>query len=566
MRVSSEEKRRFAVKRSRFPWMISAAALAIVGGGAIYWHAHRAAAPAAAPHAQSAAKVPSAPSRLGELRRYDASIDADGTLSVALLLGKGDAKDAQPIVQRVRGKLVELALDPRATLSLIALRDAGVTFGAERQPSIESALAQGILVQRDARGRIARVRLPKSMDDQADPALRMLAMLVEWTAPEGDERDWKTIEPSVDGDATVHYAIGGSPHGVAPFTRTIDGVASKAAGGLVSNDSGVVVGDVDLDARRLVSAHAELSLEKLNGTAKVVAVRLNATLTRTAEERDAATAVGVLASADEVFADWTALDTRRAAGAHVDEEAARAKLIGGRSLDELLAAVDTRDPLAGARAVLALEAYLKSHPEAVARLAKEIAASERGDKHAQALLHALARDGGPESQRAMVDLVKLWTKAGRATDVLPLLGSTRHPTQETQDSLVAMRADPSAASIASSVDTTLGAMAAQLQGSDPSRADAIAARFEAQLHDAKNAIDMQHVLLALGNTRSERILDLVPAYLSSDDIDIRRAAVFALGRAPDAPDTRSTLERIAANDADEGVRETAMRALGRQGG
>jgi len=556
------------VKRSRFPWFFPAAALAIFGGGAITWHGQRAPAPAAVPYASSAAQAPSAPSRLGELRRYDATMDVDGTVSLAPLLGRGNAKDAQSIAQRLRGKLVELALDPRATLSLVALRDVEVTFGAQRQTSIEAALAQGILVQRDARGRIARVRLPKTTDAQGDAPLRMLAMLVEWTAPEADERDWKTTEPSVDGDAEVHYAIGGAAHGVAPFTRTIERLApsAKSAMGLVSNDSGVVGGDVDLAARRVVSANAELWLEKTNGSAKVTSVRLKATLTRTAEERDAATALGVLANADEVFADWTALDTRRPPGVQVDDEAARARLIAGRSLDALLAAIDTRDLSAGAHAELALAAYLKSHPDAASRLASEIASSPRGDQRAQSLLRALARDGGPESQRAMVDLVRRWKREERVTDVLPLLSSSRHPTRETEEYLVALRADAQAASIAPSVDTTLGAIAGQLQDSDPSRADAIAARFEAQLHDAKDVIETQRALLALGNTRSERILDLAPAYLSSDDIDVRRAAVFALGRAPDAPETRATLERIAANDTDNGVRQTAMRALGRGGG
>jgi HEAT repeat protein len=224
------------------------------------------------------------------------------------------------------------------------------------------------------------------------------------------------------------------------------------------------------------------------------------------------------------------------------------------------------DPSEAMHAERALSAYLKDHPEAAARVAREIAARSRDDRYGQALLRALVRDGGPESQRAMVDLVKQWKTDARAIDVLPLLSLPYRPTRETEDFLVALRADTSAASLAPSVDSALGAIAGQLQDSDPARADAIAARFEDQVRSAKDPFHLEQALVAMGNTRSERILDMASQFLTSEDLDVRRAAVFALGRAPDAPDTRAALEKIAANDADQTVRRTAQRALARRGG
>jgi HEAT repeat protein len=518
--------------------------------------------------AQGGPAATPAASRLGETRRYDARIESRVSLSPGQPQGAGDGP--RSFVQEVSGPLAELALNPSGSIALVAVPGAVVTIAGQRQPAIESALAKGLVVQRDARGRVSRVRLPRSAGT-ANGALRSLAMLVEWTAPDGEARAWEASEATPQGEAAVRYEIGDDAADGAPFTRRIERLTRPARDrsvlGLVPSESATLRGRVDRAAARVVSLNGEIAAEYSSPTKAVVASgRTTVTLTGTGVDRDPAAALAAIARLDAEYADWTDLaDTPEPDAA--DARASAAEMFGaGRSLDELLRALDSGDDVERARAQVALAFYVEAHAGTAARLGREITQAPREDRRGRTLLGVLARAGGPEAQRAVVDLVKEWRDTPRVVDALPLLGQVEHPTRETEDFLRGLQADPAAKGIGATVDTTLGALASRLQGSEPGRADAIAERFEERLKASSDPGQQQESLMALGNTRSERILDVAPGLLASDDADVRRAAVFALGRAPDEEGTQALLEKAANDDPDGRVRAAARRALSRHGG
>lgn len=552
--------------------------------GGVVWlaagvHTRAAATAPVAPSVDSAAgAAPALASRLGEQRRYPARIVTDLTLSPEVLVPAGarvvrQASATRSIHQEVRGKVVETSLDPWATISRVSVDDAEVALVGERQPRIERALAQGILVRRDPRGRVERVRLPKDADASSDAALRMLPMLLEWTrdeqAPAGATSSWDAEEATVDGDAAVHYELAEHAGEAPAFTRRIDRLTriGRAAPGpaLVPSESGTLRGEVDLAAGRVAMMRGDLGWVRRTAAAEVFAEgRTEVAFERAAVTIDPDAAARASAHVEEVFGDWVALGD---ASAPRDAQALlRADILGSQTLAEALRDLDATDAAASAHAQRYLRAYLDEHPELAARLAREIADLPRGSRGSLARLGALASHGGPESQRALVGLVQQWKGTDRGSEVLVLLAQAHAPTLETESFVRGLQTDPAAAGMVPLAQSTLAAMAGQLQDSDPARADAVAADFEARVRAASNPVDLTQALVCLGDTRSERIADVVPQFLSSDDPSVRRAAVFALGRAPDEAGTSPTLEQIAQSDPDDRVRAAALRALRGRGG
>jgi hypothetical protein len=185
------------------------------------------------------------------------------------------------------------------------------------------------------------------------------------------------------------------------------------------------------------------------------------------------------------------------------------------------------------------------------------------DAATMAELSLLAEVGHPDAQRGLVAVSRAWDGRTDQAVAIAAFVNVRGPTPDSIAYVQSLQSAGTKGAIGATADATLGAMAGQLQSSDPARADAIAAQFEARLRAKADPSEAVLALTGLGNSSSPRILDIAPAYLASDDPSVRRMAVFALGQL-EGDDARALIERAAKDDPDSRVRAQANHALARR--
>jgi hypothetical protein len=400
------------------------------------------------------------------------------------------------------------------------------------------------------------VRFPRGTGEPVAALLRAVAYAVEWTRPESEAAGWTAREASPDGPVDASYALHA---GV--LTRRIDGLA---AGGVASTGvlaGGEIHGLLDASGRRLVDAQGGWHVRRINVQgAEALRSDVRVQIGPGSLARDLSGATSRLLSLEERFGDWTALD---AAQRDPAEEARRCEqLAASTSVDQALGLLRSTDPAATARGIAALRALLERRPEACAAVAKDVVSAGLRDRAARTELSLLLGVGNPAAQSAIADVVRAWKGSADGRSALAMLGQLNEPTNETLEFLRTTRADRSDPDTARTADLALGSAAGHLASDDPSQANAIAASLEDRLRGGSDPADVAETLAALGNTHSPRILDVVPAYLQSDDPEVRRMAATALGQSPDTGAT-SILEQLA-NDADARVRSAAARALARR--
>jgi hypothetical protein len=546
-------------RRSLCRALFASSALAIAAGIGGFAYLHRA--PASAPTAASNGASPESTTALGglfalahvgarpagrvpgDVTHFTLTLDSDIAIAT-------DGKRKPIGGMRTSGTLAERTLQATAdgVVSLLAVEGASVTFGNAHQSDIETALAAGIVVERNPQGTTTRVRLPNSVSSNGARVLRTIADLYQWTPP-GAAPEWSASEATSLGVSSAKYTRADSDHVRKAFdVADAPGARASMRGELLAT----------MDGPRVASLHGEETIV-VRESASIATNHVS--LDRTQSGSDLATAMRVSGSLEEAYGPWMALDAPlpRSTG---DDDATLDGKIAGRSLEQLQEALTKGDRVAVARATDALGAYARLHPEACAGLAQQAAAGDPKDAATHARVQALVLAGNPEAQRGLFDVAKAWKDPQDSGAVIAAIGTVTSPTSETADHLRAVRLDQDVPPVAArNADVALGNVASKLRDSDPTRADAIAADIGDRLSKESDPADVVSSLVALGNSHSERAHDVAAQYLQTGDPMVRRVAVYAYGRNMD-DDARARIKQIAESDPDPNVRDEAARMLG----
>jgi HEAT repeat protein len=209
-----------------------------------------------------------------------------------------------------------------------------------------------------------------------------------------------------------------------------------------------------------------------------------------------------------------------------------------------------------------LWAFLRLHPDATAEIGARVAKMKPDEGAAKLLARSLISSATPEAQRALVDIAKAWRGDEAVATIVAGLGLAPEPTMDTESYLRSNLDDSSVdANVSHASAIALGNVGDHVRKEDPARADGIASDLLDHLKSLDDASDIVTTLAAVGNTRSERAVDLATPCLQSADPTIRRMAAYALGRAG-GEQARALLEKLAKEDPDDTVRREAQGAIG----
>jgi hypothetical protein len=472
----------------------------------------------------------------------------------------GGSATASAIDLAVEGDVRDLVIQatPGEVVSLLTLSDARLSTSSQpdsvRTPALPAALARGIVVERTADGSPRRVRLSRDADVDGVSILRAVVDAMTTVIPAAPGATWTSREPTSEGARSARYERTGDTAFLKHVAPT-DGAPTVIEGELRGA----------LDASGLVDLAGEETHQRL-GPDRTPLVRAEERISahRTRVGSNLARALEVCASLDEAFGPWIAVDAPLPPDAGAERKRLE-RVAGGRSLadfESMLARVET-DPRAEQDLQQSLWAYILLHPEAAEALTPRLLREKLNGPRGRVLVGALTQAGSPEAQRALVEAADHGQRDrdGVAT-VLGSLGSVAAPTMDTEAYLRAVHDDPSRSDdLGRTAEVALGNVAAHLRDSDPSRADDIALDLATRLRTEKDPAEAAAELAALGNARSDRVTELAPALLHSEDVQVRRMTAFALGRVgTDA--ARALIEQMAESDPDPSVRKEASRALG----
>jgi hypothetical protein len=182
-----------------------------------------------------------------------------------------------------------------------------------------------------------------------------------------------------------------------------------------------------------------------------------------------------------------------------------------------------------ARLGVALEEQLRAHPERSGEVAALLTSNAPGTPTFMTALGSLVHVGSPEAQRALLGSLREQPTPG-AHVLVAHLGDLATPSREVEKVLRAL-AD-SKTEVRSTAQLALGALAAKVAPNDPVRADAIAQRAEADVLAAKSNDERSLLLGTLGNTGSERAVDVFRQLFSQSTVEIQQRLCASLRLVP----------------------------------
>jgi hypothetical protein len=503
---------------------------------------------------------------VGETLTYDAAFTTDVSVALDVLFPSATIR-ASAGLERVKaewsGTMTERALDPAAHVGLVRIEQPRYTLAGQPDPEVEAALKKGVVIERDDDGRVLRLRVPKSLGRAARVALRTMADALEWSNGPVGTASWASEDPGAQGTVAARYETTDAGPGRLAFTRRIVRLVhagSRPPGPAFSTDERAELrGELDVPRMRFSSVTGTHTVAQANARGATVSTQsTQVSLVRTGTATDVPAAAIFNATIDDAFEPWIPIDDSSGDAPRFDERAKEA-MLAGRTPQQVIAGLRSGDPSQITEAASALRLLLELHPEAAAEIARDAARGAPGERGTGIELSALVSNGSAEAQRGLTTVLDAWKGKPYAASAATLFASVHAPTAQTVDYLLALRGDHGA-ELGPTLDTTLGSVAAHLRESDPVRADAIAQEFEKRLRGSTDTSQIAQTLVALGNTRSERITDVAPDYVQSSDPRIRQMAVYALGNAQEDA-ARDVIRQMAATDPDPQVRAEAARAL-----
>jgi hypothetical protein len=287
-------------------------------------------------------------------------------------------------------------------------------------------------------------------------------------------------------------------------------------------------------------------------------------LRRTRTERSLERAMAIAASVEASFGPWIAVDAPPATSP-ADGRRELERLAGTRTFADVEALLGRLEGDAALQRDLqrSLWARLRLHPEEMAAVGRRLQTLKTDSVAAHTLLGALIQAGTPEAQRTLVgEAQRVHGERSAMASIVSGLGGIEAPTMDTEAFLRTLHDDPTKSDgLGHTAEVALGNVAAHVHDADPARADAIIDDLATRLQTEKDPGEAAAELAALGNARSDRVTELAPAFLHNDDAQVRRMALFALGRVgTDA--ARALIDQVAESDPDPSIRRAAASMRG----
>jgi HEAT repeat protein len=225
-------------------------------------------------------------------------------------------------------------------------------------------------------------------------------------------------------------------------------------------------------------------------------------------------------------------------------------------------ASQSRDPNAMEALYLKFKAYLFLYPEKSSQLAKILEVADPRSKTMQVLATALSAVGHPEAQAALIAVLKFREDDFLAARVLvPALGLTQHPTEESEAALKSLIRRSQNEDIVTTAGLSLGIMASHLGQDAPERQKQIVTEIQNDYENAATSQQKKFLLSVLGNAGSKEALPLIIRAIQSDDLSIQSEAVLAL-RFISGAEVDSLLLNLLIGAENNQIRKSAAFALG----
>jgi hypothetical protein len=210
---------------------------------------------------------------------------------------------------------------------------------------------------------------------------------------------------------------------------------------------------------------------------------------------------------------------------------------------------------------LRLKALIYLHPETSEVFGRILTTTTANSTTMNLVAEALGSAGSPLAQQALVTAIKARPDDEAAFAKLSfILAQTKTPTQQAENALsdVAFRGPET--DIVKTAQLMLGAMARNIDQSDPDRAAKVVDRLIAQLGSSSAPNVQRRLLSALGNSGSTQAIPVIKQFTNDASPDLRGGAAYAL-RWVDSDEADDLLSTIIDTDSDPSVRLQALSAL-----
>ncbi|MCB0189890.1 MAG: hypothetical protein KDE31_36715, partial [Caldilineaceae bacterium] len=404
-----------------------------------------------------------------------------------------------------------------------------------------------LLFKQHKNGVIVDVQIAESVDPVTANQLKSILNSLQATLSE--DNDYPAVENGGQGSYIAHYTAD-LQHGGLQLTRTFDegsflSFNSQGDAPAIDLDTTVhsfldrqlgVFRDVSFTERSdILGDPKQIDPNTIEGVALWGNAQSNGSLQLTAIEDTPPPALGMLAAANYKAADLNvAFDTLTKPTHGIDIST----IDINAELDALEA--DPTNLALFQRIKWILEADAQAGSQAVvdtiaARLSRNI------DAQAVALIYIdlLGHDGSPTAQTHLVGLIAPTSQARTAVSertmaqVMVNLALLKKPTPSTVAVVRTMQSDPTGNPQAQPMaNAVLGALVPALMECDPEMGAAIYNDLASRLRSATTTQEEYQLLLALGNTESPQLFDLVQPYIQSTNPKVQWAALFALRDVP----------------------------------
>lgn len=553
--------------RSKPVLLLAALVTLLLAGSLFAWNAFRPSLPEAVTglFAERSSRLPLSKWTLGEERTYRFAWDDLQRVELPVPTG-GDSSSITGTLH-LEGELTLQALEVRETGTRLRLalkhldRHEAVVSGQPLFPDAAAVQAQlpasaSAWLELDARGALLAARFSES----EPPMFRQLAQTLAaelFPVELRDAPEWNAVESTQTGEVEAHFRFEGDDasrltrrrtryqrlrvaSGTDPFLQTLSSLTQferdpdgHLAG--VSHDESLEA--TRTDGKPLVSRRMRLRL--------TFSTRAQKPLPTLSEDKPIVRAPAQIAFEGDPE---VALLHSQADGMSVDEAL------------QVLAAAGDPDAIADlGRFARRAVAALKLEPERAAELGRVFRQKDARPAMRELMLDLLVGAGHAQAQATLRELIQ--SPEAREHEAAHALmvqraGFLENPEPETGRMLAALHAQARTSGNAGGERATsyaLGALVSHLPPGAPEATEYLGL-LEDSLARAESAEERLHSLRALGNTGTERVLELTSPHLRAEEADVRAAAAEALRRAPQEVATRMLM------DALEGERERAVQS------
>lgn len=485
-----------------------------------------------------------------------------GSLEVAEILTflDGDRGVVRASI-RFKGPVITIQVDSRSQP------------GRERE--IAESLGRTATAYFDAQGRVTRLEFPKEYSPMAANFVKSIITMQQFAVPSSLGRSasiWDMEETGANGRYAAHYQVTGMSGPLTRVTKTLAKSASPLASDGANSATNIqivpqgkieisvnrdqrVVRDLDGVSREemLVQGHVLASQSTTIATHIVSSVRLSQT--------DLATATRMLA----IPGAMDALNRPAHGLTPAQERAMQQQVLGSDSLHSLLGALADIDGGTASQdhqmsLYLKLKALVYLDPGASRSLGSRLLVADPTSASTQLITTALSAVGSSEAQDALCQMIRAKKEDFRALPgLVPILGSLHQPTERVV-LLLQELSRSSSRDIRSMALLGLGGAAKNLAPVSPKRSSAIVGDLARQYSSSTTVDEQTTLLLALGNSGSERAEGIILSQRNNQSPELRRIAFAALGGFKSNASLQALCETLSV-DQDPRVRSAAAQAL-----